>query len=402
MTAAARTLHAVLRSIRLTSIDGVLTMANSRKPILVVGNDRSPTRMVHLAASGGCELVYCESLEQALQMHLEQSGELVLIHSPDSADDCRTCCRLKAAATARGLAAEVFCLAAPAHAPSCRRPAEAEEVILRPAVRSDVPDPTERPAVRPDAPDGRTRADGADDWRRPIDLLAVQDAAIVTLATVAEFSEEDRGAHLERIREYSRILAEQLRRDGPYASIIDREFVDDLYRSSILHDIGKCCVMASILRNKRRSCAETSQLLQRHTVIGAYILERGASQGPAGGFLAMAAVIARYHHERFDGTGYLAGLAGDEIPLPARIVALADRYEDLTCPSGENRPRCPAEAKGIIEQDAGKAFDPVIVDAFRARFEEFLLVQKRHVDWPMAIGALAVAGEKDAAREPVR
>ena len=112
--------------------------------------------------------------------------------------------------------------------------------------------------------------------------------------------------------------------------------------------------------------------MQQHSVIGANILDQAVARLRGGGFLAMAALIARFHHERFDGTGYPAGLVGQQIPLPARIVAVADVYDALT----SVRPYKPAyptnEAKSIIRRDSGRHFDPVIVEVFCQRFDDFL------------------------------
>ena len=130
--------------------------------------------------------------------------------------------------------------------------------------------------------------------------------------------------------------------------------------------------------------------MQQHTVIGANILDQAVARLRGGGFLAMAALIARFHHERFDGNGYPVGLAGQEIPLPARIVAVADVFDALT----SVRPYKPAyptgEAASIIRRDSGHHFDPVIVAAFHRRFADFLRAQEEAKDdFPITYGAMA-------------
>jgi HD-GYP domain-containing protein (c-di-GMP phosphodiesterase class II) len=130
--------------------------------------------------------------------------------------------------------------------------------------------------------------------------------------------------------------------------------------------------------------------MQRHAIIGANILDQAVTLSRGGGFLAMAALIARFHHERFDGTGYPAGLVAEEIPLPARIVAVADVYDALT----SVRPYKPAfpteQARTIILRDSGRHFDPAIVDAFERRFDDFLRVQVEAVDdFPNLHGSMA-------------
>ncbi len=104
----------------------------------------------------------------------------------------------------------------------------------------------------------------------------------------------------------------------------------------------------------------------------------------------MAAMIARFHHERFDGTGYPAGLRGTMIPLPARIVAVADVYDALTSERPYKRAFSPQRSREIIESDSGKHFDPVIVEAFQSRFDDFRWVQSNSADdFPVLWGAMA-------------
>jgi putative two-component system response regulator len=222
------------------------------------------------------------------------------------------------------------------------------------------------------------------------DVIAIQDTAVFTLAKVAESRDQETGGHLTRMRAYSQILGEELAREGPYADQISGPFLDDLYRSSPLHDIGKVGIRDEILLKPGRLTPEEFETMQQHAVIGANILDQAVARLRGGGFLAMAALIARFHHERFDGAGYPAGLVGLEIPLPARIVAVADVYDALT----SVRPYKPAyptnEAKAIIRRDSGRHFDPVIVEAFCRRFDDFLWAQEEAVDdFPISFGAMA-------------
>ena len=210
---------------------------------------------------------------------------------------------------------------------------------------------------------------------RAQDIVDTRDVAVFALAQLAESRDPETGQHLERIRAYCRILAEQLRKEGPYTGLIDEQFVEDIYRSSPLHDIGKVGIPDAILLKPDRLSEREFAILKRHTVIGAGALERAAAHSGCGGFLQMAADIARYHHERFDGTGYPAGLRGFEIPLAARIVALADVYDALTSVRVYKSAYDPEVAQLMIEQQSGKHFDPAVVEAFQARAHEFLELQ---------------------------
>jgi len=160
----------------------------------------------------------------------------------------------------------------------------------------------------------------------------------------------------------------------PYAALIDPEFIEDLLRSSPLHDIGKVGIPDTVLLKPGRLSHAEFEVMKRHTVIGADALREAARHGRCGGFLEMAIDIARSHHERFNGTGYPDGLSGEEIPLAARIVALADVYDALTSARVYKPAYDPIVVRTMIEQEEGWYFDPAIVEAFRARHDEFLQV----------------------------
>ncbi|MBC8354710.1 MAG: response regulator [Planctomycetes bacterium] len=207
---------------------------------------------------------------------------------------------------------------------------------------------------------------------RTAEVTAVQDLVVFSLAKLADSRDPDTGEHLVRIRAYSQILAKQLSRKGPYVDEIDDRFLNDLYRASPLHDIGKVGIPDAILQKPGRLTNCEFELMKQHVIIGAEALEKGLKQSSAAQFLQMAVDVTRYHHERFDGTGYCAGLSGCQIPLSARIVALADVYDALT----SKRTYKPAfqldTAWEIIVEASGSHFDPAIVDGFRVCYDEFL------------------------------
>ena len=230
-----------------------------------------------------------------------------------------------------------------------------------------------------------------DEYRRQI--IATQDVAVFAMARMAESRDEDTGHHLIRVRGYSQLLAEQLRHQSPYSSTITEQFLVDLYRSSPLHDIGKVGISDTILFKPGRLTPEEFEIVKTHTVLGARILEDVVLQGESGSFLEMAVAIARFHHERFDGTGYPAGIHGEEIPLSARIAALADVFDALT----SVRPYKPAysveRARKLICEKSAKHFDPVVVNAFAACFDDFVEIRERHGECvPAAVGPLPDLG----------
>jgi response regulator RpfG family c-di-GMP phosphodiesterase len=207
------------------------------------------------------------------------------------------------------------------------------------------------------------------------ELTEARDLAIYTLAKVAESRDVETGQHVERVRAYSQILAHELRKDPAYSHVIDREFLDNIYRASALHDIGKVGIRDDVLLKPGRFTPEEFDAMKRHTLIGTDILEDAITHHGGGPFMEMAAVVARCHHERFDGSGYPVGLSGTAIPLAARIVAVADVFDALTTERPYKEAYSPQAARKIIEEQRGRQFDPVIVDAFCRRFEDFVKVQ---------------------------
>ena len=225
--------------------------------------------------------------------------------------------------------------------------------------------------------------------QRTEEVVATRDVAIFGFAKLAESRDPETGEHLDRMRNYSRILAEELSRNGPYVHNINAQFISDIYRSSPLHDIGKVGIPDAILLKPGRLTSEEFEVMKRHAEIGGDALDQAIRQSTSGGFLNMAAMIARHHHERFDGTGYPDGLAGVDIPMPARIVALADVFDALTSPR-VYKPAYDAEvARSMIEEQEGKHFDPAVVEAFRARYEDFLeYVEQARYDQPVLVGVV--------------
>lgn len=207
--------------------------------------------------------------------------------------------------------------------------------------------------------------------------LEGRDLVIFSLAKLADSRDPETGVHLERVREYCRILAEQLSEHPKYQGRIDGDYIQTIYLTSPLHDIGKVGVPDEILLKPGRLLPEEFNVMKRHTEVGYATLDAAARVHPEARYLRMARDIAGSHHERYDGTGYPRGLAGEEIPLCGRIVAVADVYDALT----SRRVYKPAygheTAKSIIVDGRGSHFDPDIVDAFLVREEEFITVQQR-------------------------
>ncbi|PQO41515.1 hypothetical protein C5Y93_30875 [Blastopirellula marina] len=201
-------------------------------------------------------------------------------------------------------------------------------------------------------------------------IEATQDVAVFALAKLADSRDTETGEHLVRMRAYSQILAERLHEESEYQDDIDEAFLSDLYRSSPLHDIGKVGISDAILLKPGRLTPEEYEEMKRHAEIGARTLEEVASSSPRGGFFRMAALVARHHHERWDGTGYPSGLRGRAIPLCARIVAVADVFDALTSKRVYKEASTPHEAYEMIVSASGNHFDPIVVKAFIECFDK--------------------------------
>ena len=160
--------------------------------------------------------------------------------------------------------------------------------------------------------------------------LETRDVAIFALAKLAESRDPETGAHLERVRSYSQVLARQLSTHPKFARIIDEKYIHLIYLTSPLHDIGKVGIPDSVLLKPGRLSDHEFEIMKQHAALGADTLDAALQQFPEAKFLKMARDIAASHHERFDGSGYPAGLKANDIPLCGRIVALADVYDALT------------------------------------------------------------------------
>lgn len=192
-------------------------------------------------------------------------------------------------------------------------------------------------------------------------------SSVLALAKLAEARDTDTGEHLERMRKYSAALAQLLYEDSKYMDSITPGFVNDIERFSPLHDIGKVSVKDRILLKPAKLTVEEFEEMKQHTVYGAqvlkeadsYMLKRNKS------LFGMGIEIAENHHEKWDGSGYPYGKSGEDIPLSARIVAVADVFDALTCKRPYKEPFSFDESFEIILQGSGKHFDPEIVRVFK-------------------------------------
>ncbi|HET6247637.1 MAG TPA: response regulator [Tepidisphaeraceae bacterium] len=205
--------------------------------------------------------------------------------------------------------------------------------------------------------------------------LETRDVTIFAMARLAESRDPETGAHLERVRAYSRVLAKHLAELDKFRSEISAEYIRLIYLTSPLHDIGKVGIPDSVLLKPGRLSDREFEIMKTHAMLGAQTLDAAMKQFPGVKFLQMARDIAATHHERFDGTGYSNRLAGCAIPLCGRIVALADVYDALTSRRVYKDAIGHDIARSIILSESGAHFDPDIVEAFAVREREFAAIR---------------------------
>lgn len=189
-------------------------------------------------------------------------------------------------------------------------------------------------------------------------------ATITALARLVESRDENTGGHIERVQAFCRILAVRLGESGPYKDRITLEFIDHITHASPLHDIGKVAIADRYLRKSNKLTSDETDVMRKHTILGAETLEAVAASYPRNVLIHMGIAIARNHHEWWDGTGYPNGLTGKEIPLAARIMALADVYDALRSERAYKKAYTHAESRDRIARKSGTQFDPAIIDAF--------------------------------------
>jgi putative two-component system response regulator len=217
--------------------------------------------------------------------------------------------------------------------------------------------------------------------RRMADNERMQIVSIRALAHLAEIRDPETGYHLHRTQNYVRVLAMDLRTHPRFSEFLSDANIDLLVKSAPLHDIGKVGIPDHILLKPSKLTAEEWGVMQTHAKLGSDAIERAEADADKPlAFLAFAKEIAHWHHEKWDGSGYPDGLAGDDIPIPARLMALADVFDALICRRVYKAPISLETARQIIGEGRGSHFDPDIADAFQRNFEQFKSIARRHQD----------------------
>ena len=224
--------------------------------------------------------------------------------------------------------------------------------------------------------------------RRMADNQLIQEVSIHALARLAEIRDSETGNHLRRTQEYVRTLARHLQPHPRFAAFLNDRIIDSLAISAPLHDIGKVGIPDHILLKPGKLTAEEWIIMKTHARLGSDAIEqaeRDASRPVE--FLILAKEIAHYHHEKWNGSGYPDALAGDAIPISARLMALADVFDALISRRVYKAPMPYAVARDNIAAERGRHFDPDVVDAFLHVFADFTLIAERYSDSEEAVAA---------------
>jgi putative two-component system response regulator len=217
--------------------------------------------------------------------------------------------------------------------------------------------------------------------KRTREVMAIQDVTILAMASLAETRDSDTGNHIRRTQFYVRALADKLRVHPRFSATLTDQYVTMLFKSAPLHDIGKVGIPDRILLKPGRFTADEFEIMKTHTTLGRDAIQAAEnSLGTEVEFLTMAKEIAYGHQEKWDGSGYPDGLAGDAIPVSARLMAVADVYDALISRRVYKDGMPHEKAVSIIVEGKGTHFDADMVDAFTELQEEFRAIAKRYAD----------------------
>ncbi|HVO02881.1 MAG TPA: two-component system response regulator [Candidatus Cybelea sp.] len=218
-------------------------------------------------------------------------------------------------------------------------------------------------------------------YRRTREVQAIQDVTILTMASLAETRDNETGNHIRRTQHYVKALALKLKDHPRFSAFLTDRTIELLFKSAPLHDIGKVGIPDRILLKPGKLTPEEFEIMKTHTTLGRDAIEQAERQlGTPVEFLRFAKEIAYSHQEKWDGSGYPEGLAGDKIPISARLMAVADVYDALISRRVYKAPFTHERSVEMIAEGRGKHFDPDITDAFLAIREEFQAIAHRFAD----------------------
>lgn len=216
---------------------------------------------------------------------------------------------------------------------------------------------------------------------RTLEVQAIQDVTIMAMTSLAETRDNETGNHIRRTQLYVKTLAERLRHHPRFEHLLNDRMIELLYKSAPLHDIGKIGIPDSILLKPGKLTVEEFEIMKTHTTLGRNAIEDAERRlGMRVAFLSVSKEIAYSHQEKWDGSGYPEGLAGDAIPVSARLMAVADVYDALISKRVYKPAFSHDQACGTIVRGKGNHFDPDMVDAFVDIAEDFRCIAQKYPD----------------------
>lgn len=331
------------------------------RKVLIVDDNITNLRHINTQISGKYKTILAKSGEQALQACIKQNPDLVLmdVNMPDM-DGFETVRRMRQNSSIKSI-----------------------PVIFLTADHDVV---TEIKALESGAVDFITKPFKQIILLHRIDLhlrlslyqqslentvVELEDSIIASFAELIEYRDEDTGGHVQRTSSYVRLICSELLKRGYFPDELQEMNVHRMVRAAPLHDIGKIGVSDAILLKPGRLTAEEFEIMKSHTVMGTEILTKMYERTPTQHYLDWAIKIAEGHHEKFDGSGYPYGLAGEDIPLCSRIMAVADVYDALVSERSYRKSMSHEEACSVIYKGSGTHFDPRIVEVFKESHEQF-------------------------------
>lgn len=207
-------------------------------------------------------------------------------------------------------------------------------------------------------------------------VMQMQESTILSMANLIESRDGGTGAHVKRTAEYSVLIAKAAKAKGLFKDEIDDSFIELINKAAPMHDIGKIVVPDNILKKPGRFTDDEFDIMKLHTTEGERIVKDVLLNAEDEEYISMTSEIAMHHHEKWNGSGYPKGLKENQIPLCARILAIADVFDALVSPRCYKEPMDPEKAFSIIKEDAGKHFDPVLAEVFLEMKEEALEIMK--------------------------
>jgi len=230
--------------------------------------------------------------------------------------------------------------------------------------------------------------------KRTREVQMIQDVTIVAMASLAETRDNETGNHIRRTQNYVRVLAKQMQTHPRFRDVLTDETIELLYKSAPLHDIGKVGIPDRILLKPGKLTPEEFEIMKTHTTLGRdAILAAEARLDVSNSFLSLAREIAYSHQEKWDGSGYPEGLSGDDIPLSARLMAVADVYDALISRRVYKAPLSHDDAVAVIVEGSGAHFDPDLVAGFVELESEFRAIAQQFSDSDAEIRAKAQMDE---------